>query len=103
MLRRPFSVVPWLLASWALACAAAAPAAEIKLVTKRHDPYGSPRPAPKQEHVPLRTSFWIVLGLSEKDAKDAVLPESVGIELSADGVPPVALLKPGRMFAVGYT
>src|SRR5262245_5894419 len=67
--------------------------AEIKLVTKAHDPYGVPRPAPNQQHVPLRTTFYVELGFADKNAKDNVLPESVGIDLQAEGSEPIALLK----------
>src|SRR5437764_11924950 len=76
-------------------------AAEAKLLTRPPDPYGSPRPAPGQEHVPLRTSFYVELGLSEKGAKDAVDAESVAVEVEPDGGPPVALLRTGRRFADG--
>src|SRR5437016_2885483 len=75
---------------------------EVKLLTKAHDPYGYPRPAPEQENVPLRTSFYIQLGLSEK-GNDVVLPESVSLELSAEGVPAISLLRPGKEFASGVT
>jgi hypothetical protein len=84
------------------AVAVSAGAAEVKLLTKPADPYGSPRPAPGQEHVPLRTTFFVELGVPEKAAADAVLPESVAIELEPDGGPAVAVLKPDRKFADGY-
>src|SRR5437016_13645205 len=82
---------------------ALAPAAEVKLVARPHDPYGAPRPAPNQEHVPLQSSFYVELGLNEKGSTDTVLPESVGIELEPDGGPAFALLRPNRQFADGYS
>src|SRR5262249_29407924 len=85
-----------------LACAAVAAGAEIKLVTKPADPYGSPRPAAGQGHVPLRTTFYVELALGEK-AADAVLPEPVAIELEPEGGAAFAILRPGRQFATGYT
>jgi Glycosyl hydrolases family 39 len=91
--------------SWvAWAClAGAASGAEVKLLTKPHDPYGVPRPAPGQQHVPLRTSFYVELGPAEKNADDPVLPESVAVELQPEGAEPLPLLRPGRQFAAGYT
>ena len=65
-------------------------------------PLRYPRPAPKQDNVPLRTSFYIQLGLSEKGT-DVVLPESVSLELAADGVPAISLLRPGKEFASGVS
>src|SRR5689334_2896024 len=88
--------------SLALWFAAAAVGAEIKLVTKPHDPYGVPRPAPGQQHVPLRTSFYVQLGFADKNPTDVVLPDSVGIELQADGAEPQTLLRPRQQFATGY-
>ena len=79
--------------SFALAFATAGSGAEVKLVTKPHDPYGVPRPAPGQQHVPLRTTFYVQLGFADKNAGDAVLADSVGIELQADGSAPQVLLR----------
>ncbi len=82
------------------ALAAASAAADVKLLTKPYDPYGTPRPAPGQEHVPLRTTFYVELGAGEKGT-DEVLPESVAVELEPDGEAAVALLRPGKRFAGG--
>jgi hypothetical protein len=76
---------------------------EVNLLSKPHDPYGVPRPGPGQEHVPLRTSFYLELGLSEAGSADAVLAESVSIELEPEGAAPFAILKPNGQFATGYT
>jgi hypothetical protein len=77
--------------------------AEIKLLTRPHDPYGVPRPAPGQDHVPLRTSFYIELGLSDKKTDDNVLEESIILDLEPAGAALIAVLQPGRQFAPGYT
>src|SRR5947209_8739189 len=87
----------------ALGGVTASPAAEVRLIARPHDPYGAPRPAPKQENVPLQSTFYVELGLSEKGSTDAVLPESVAIELEPDDGPAVALLRPNRQFADGCT
>jgi hypothetical protein len=88
----------------ALWCASAgARAAEVKLLTKPHDPYGAPRPANGQEHVPLQTSFYVELGLGDKGSTDLVLSESVAIELQPEGGAAFAVLRPNRQFADGYT
>ena len=75
---------------------------EIKLLRRAADPYGAPWPAPGQKHVPLRTTFYFELGMSESDSQDAVLPESVVIELTPDGGKAFTVLGKGRMFADGF-
>src|SRR5947209_8441759 len=82
--------------------AAAAGADEVKLLARPADPYGAPRPGSGQKHVPLRTTFYVELGMAEKGSTDTVLDETVGIELEPEGGPAVALLRPGRRFADGY-
>jgi len=86
-----------------VALAASAQGADVQVHKRPHDPYGAPRPAPGQVHVPLRTTLYVELGVGGKGGTDPVLPESVTIELQADGGPPVAVLKAGRQFADGYT
>jgi hypothetical protein len=83
-------------------CAAAARAAEVKLLKKPYDPYGYPRPAIGQEHVPLQVSVYVELGAGEKGSTDVVLPESVTIELQPEGGEAVAVLRPNKQFADGY-
>lgn len=73
---------------------AAALASEIEVLSRPHDPYGSPRPAPGQQHVPLRTTFYVELGVG--NARDAIAPESIDVELQPDGRPAFALLRSGR-------
>ncbi|MCR4415903.1 MAG: hypothetical protein NUV77_26105 [Thermoguttaceae bacterium] len=75
---------------------------ELRLLAKPHDPYGSPRPARGQENVPLLTTFYVELGVDQGGGSDAVLPESVGIELEPEGQPALAVLRPGRQAADGY-
>jgi hypothetical protein len=77
-------------------------AAEIKLLTRPQDPYGIPRPSPGEANVPLRTSYYFELGLSDKSA-DHVLAESVAIDVQPQGGDSQALLLPGRRFAPGYS
>ncbi len=85
-------VIPWVFS--------AASGAEIKVLSKAHDPYGSPRPAPGQQHVPLLTSFYVELGVG--GSSDTVVPESIGIELEPKGQPALAILRPGQQAPEGY-
>lgn len=80
----------------------AKPGPAVKLLSRPHDPYGSPRPAPGQEHVPLLTTFYVELGASEGSTADAVLPESVTIELEPNGQQALTILGPNRQCATGY-
>jgi hypothetical protein len=86
-----------------LALAANAQGADVQLLKRPHDPYGAPRPAPGQQHVPLRTTLYFELGVGAKGGPDPVLPESVTIELQPDGDPAVSVLKPDKQFAGGYS
>jgi hypothetical protein len=76
--------------------------AEVKLLSKPHDPYGSPRPAPAQQHVPLQTTFYVELAAG-RGSPDVVLPESVAIELTPDEGESLVLLRPGCRFGPGYS
>ncbi|MBN1490265.1 MAG: hypothetical protein JXA69_10130, partial [Phycisphaerae bacterium] len=78
-------------------------AAEVRLRQQAHDPYGYPRPGAGQTDVPLRTSFYFELGAGEKASADRVLPESVAVEMRAEGQDAVVILSPGQTFAPGYT
>lgn len=99
---RPARVLLVVAAVLALGCvAAAARGEEIQVLKKPADPYGAPRPAAGQEHFPLRGTVYLELGLG-KGSTDAVLPESVAIELEPEGGPAVMLLRPGRQFAEGF-
>ena len=77
--------------------------AEVRLVRKKHDPYGAPRPAMGQENVPLLTTFYVQLAAEEGGASDEVLPESVSITLQPEHGEKFAILEPGLRFAVGYS
>ena len=90
----------------AILCAllsAGARADEVKVIQRAADPFGAPRPEPNQKHVPLRTTIYVELGMGEKDSKDAVLPESVAIEIQPAGGKPVAVLNKNRRFAEGFS
>jgi hypothetical protein len=50
----------------------------------------------------LLTTFYAELGVDQGRSSDAVLPESVGIELEPEGQPAFAILRPGRQAAEGY-
>jgi Glycosyl hydrolases family 39 len=93
----------WSLLVWGFVAACTARGDDIKLITRPHDPYGVPRPGPGQEHVPLSSSFYIELGMSEKGSSDVVLPESVAVELQPEGGEAFALLRPNRQFADGVS
>jgi hypothetical protein len=85
-----------------LALAVGAHAEPVKLLSQPHDPYGFPRPGPGQKDVPLRTSFFIELGMGDK-ANDTVRSESVTISLQAADEAPFEILSAGQKFAPGYS
>ena len=89
------SVLRWLAGSLLVpfVCAVTS-GAEIKVLSRPHDPYGCPRPAPGQEHVPLLTTFYMELGLER--SSDTILPESIGMELEPKGQSAVAILRSGQ-------
>lgn len=96
--------IPWLaLTSLFTVFASTAGGQQVKLITRGHDPYGCPRPGAGQQHVPLRTSFYLELGLDKPAAGDLLLPESVTITLAPAGGTPVEILKPGQRFAAGFS
>ena len=86
---------------WALA--ATANGQQIRLLTEKHDPYGFPRPGAGQQHVPLRTSFYLELGFDGDATSDVVLPASVAVRLEPDNDAWLDLVRPGPQFAPGYT
>jgi hypothetical protein len=85
----------------ALFTALAARGQEIRLVERKPDPYGSPRPANGAAHVPLRTSICFDLELYQAKASDRILPDSVTLDLQAEGGEVVHLLLANRRFAEG--
>ena len=74
----------------------------IQILIAKPDPYGYPRPAPNEKNVPVGTSFFLQLGFTEADTNDSVLADSIAVQVSPRGGPPVEMLKPGRQFAGGY-
>lgn len=89
----------WIACAGVLAAAVAASGAEVKLLRRPHDPYGTPRPAPGQTDVPLRSTLYVELGIG---GKDAVAADSVTIELEPAGDPAVAVLRSNGRFAGGF-
>ncbi len=75
----------------------------IRLLSRKPDPYGSPRPGKGQKHVPLRTSIYLQLAVDGGEASDRVLPESVSIRLEPERGRAVDVLQPGTQFADGYS
>src|SRR5579875_3184894 len=73
----------------------------VKLIERAPDPHGSPRPARAARAVPLRTSFYLELGMPADAKTGAVDPESVAVRLRPEGGEAVALLQPGRRFVAG--
>lgn len=93
----------WLIfAAAGFACVATAHADSIQLLSQAHDPYGFPRPGPGHKDVPLRTSFYIELGMGAKSS-DTVTPDSVTLSLQPAGAEPFAILATGQKFAAGYS
>jgi len=78
-------------------------AAAVWLLSRKPDPYGSPRPGGGEEHVPLGTSFYVQLAVEGGEASDRVLPESVSIRLEPEGGRAVDVLRPGTQFGDGYS
>jgi hypothetical protein len=76
----------------------------VKLVERPPDPHGSPRPARDARDVPLRTSLYFELGVSQpaNRTKD-VSPESVAVRLQTKGTDTIELLRPGRRSAEGVS
>jgi len=64
-------------------------------------PVVNPRPAPDAEHVPLCTSFYVMIEPTASD--DRILPESLAIRLSPERGETIKLLEPGERFADGCT
>jgi hypothetical protein len=64
-------------------------------------PVVNPRPAPGAEHVPLRSSLYMMIESPEPG--DRILPESVAIGLSCEGGEAVEVLRPGGRFNAGFT
>ncbi len=60
----------------------------------------SPRPDVDEVHVPLLTSFHVLIASTEKD--DLVLADSVSISLEPEGRNAFYILRPGQEFAAGY-
>jgi len=77
--------------------------AEIRLLTRKPDPYGSPRPGAGEEHVPLGNSFYLQLAVDRSDEADHVLPESISIRLEAQAGQSLEILRPGIKFAPEYS
>ncbi len=72
---------------------------QVRVLKLKHDPYGFPRPGAGHVHVPLKTSFYLELGVDSPD--DTVLPESVRVWLKPEGGERCSLLDPGRRFGAG--
>ena len=77
--------------------------AEIRLLSRKPDPYGSPRPGAREEHVPLGSSIYLQLAVEGSHAPDEVLPESISIHLQPEGGQSLNILRPGIKFAPEYS
>lgn len=75
--------------------------AELRMVRRWPDPYGSPRPANGAVHVPLRTSLYFELQLRDAEPGDRLLSDSVVVTLAPAGGPVKRLLDAGQRFADG--
>ena len=72
--------------------------AEIRMVQRKPDPYGNPRPAAGALHVPLRTSIYLELQLEESVGGDRIIHDSVTISLQTGEEESVDLLLPNGQF-----
>jgi hypothetical protein len=75
--------------------------AELRLVHRKPDPYGSPRPARGAVNVPLRTSLYFDLELKDAAPGDRLLPDSVTVGLQAGQGEAVDLLERENRFCDG--
>ena len=73
----------------------------VQVRTLAQDPYGYPRPASGQTNVPLRTSYYIELGVA--DQTDDVLPNSVTMRLTPLGQGAFYVLQANQQFQPGYS
>ena len=73
----------------------------VQLRTLTQDPYGYPRPGSGQANVPLRTSYYIELGVA--DQTDDVLPDSVTMRLTPQGQGAFHVLLANQQFQPGYS
>lgn len=64
-------------------------------------PGDSPRPSPDEQHVPLRTTFYMEIGSTSR--RDTVLADEVRITLDPDGAEPIDVLREGQQFAAGFS
>jgi Glycosyl hydrolases family 39 len=76
---------------------------QVTLVDRAPDPHGAPRPARGAQNVPLRTSLYFELELPKTERTSEVDPESVAVNLVADGRAAVELLGQGRKFGQSVT
>ena len=85
--------------AWAalVAClASTAQAQQIRLLHEKSDPYGCPRPASGEVHVPVGTSFF-----TEKETTDRMLSDSLTVRIGPRDDAQFDLLMPGDRFADG--
>ena len=78
-------------------------AAEIQIDQKAPDPYGSPRPYLNAVNVPTQTSYYITLSFTDTKDNDAILPESIAVQIAPENGNAIAMLSPGKIFAPGYS
>jgi hypothetical protein len=70
----------------------------IRIVERKPDPHGSPRPARESRYVPVATSLYFEIETSAAETGDAIDPQSVAVSLQPEGGEPVDLLLPGEKF-----
>lgn len=76
-------------------------AQELRVLQRKPNPYGSPRPSHGMAQVPLRTSIYFELELREAKADDGVLTDSITLNLQPEGGVEREVLRPGWKFAEG--
>jgi hypothetical protein len=73
----------------------------VKLVERKPDPHGTPRPARGAEHVPLGTSIYFELTPDVAATDDRIIADSVTIKLKAQGGEEFELLGRNGKFSPG--
>ncbi len=74
---------------------------QVKLAERPPDPHGSPRPARGARGVPLRTSIYLELEVSQGPKGGDVNPDGVSVSLRPEGGAVEELLRSGGTFAAG--
>lgn len=97
MIARPVVLAAMLAISTVVSGAPPVPSSGIRLVERKADPHGSPRPGRESRHVPTATSLYFEIEVPG-DNDDTIDPRSVAVRLQPEAGDPIDLLQPGETF-----